>query len=101
MGSAGGVVARAEPGVPVQARAVANRAGSPVSAKMAAAPVTVSPPIVVNQPGFLQHRAHPGPGIGELGADIPLVAQYQVGAFQRAGTVRGNPGRPARRTRSG
>jgi len=44
---AGGVVARAQPGVLDQGQRVVNRAGSPVSARIAAAPVTVSPPIVV------------------------------------------------------
>ena len=76
------------------ARGVVNRAGPPVSARIAAAPVTVSPPIVVTSSVSPRssRTAHPRPGIGEPGAGIAPVAQRQVRAFQGAGAVRGDAG---------
>ena len=88
------------PACPTSARAVANRAGSPVSARIAAAPVDGQPCDRGDQPGqpeLIQDRAHPGLDIGEPGADIAPVAQRQVRAFQGAGAVRGDPGRVGQR----
>ena len=52
-----------------------NRVGSPVSARIAAAPTGYSPEIEAGQLQFVEDRDHPSFGIGELALVVRPVLQ--------------------------
>jgi hypothetical protein len=76
-------------------RAEANRDGSPVSARITAAPTGDADQ--GGQAHRVEHGDHPGLGVGQPRVGVLPVGQDQPDTFQGAGPLRGHPARIGQR----